>query len=111
MVERGGLALRARRENRCPERVHTTYWVYVLRSAKGDRLYAGVTSDLSGRIRAHNAGKTRSTRGRRPLRLVYSETYQTKQEALARERYFKTPEGGALKQRLVAAKENNPNGC
>jgi hypothetical protein len=35
------------------------------------------------------------------VNLVYSETYPTRAEALARERYFETPEGGALKQRLV----------
>ena len=50
----------------------------------------------------HNAGKTRSLKQRRPLVLIYREMYQTKAGALARERYFKTPEGGALKQGLVA---------
>ena len=34
--------------------------------------------------------------------LVYSETYTMKREAIARERYFKTPEGGTLNQQLVA---------
>ena len=38
----------------------------------------------------------------RPLSLEYTEVFRTKNEALARETYFKTPEGGALKQRLAA---------
>lgn len=87
------------------------YWLYVLRSAKDGKLYTGVTSDLRRRLREHNSGGTRSTRGRRPLVLVYTETYQTKREVLARERYFKTPEGGVLKQRLVSGRENSGKRC
>ena len=78
------------------------YWVYILRSDRDPRLYTGVTSDLPRRLREHNAGKVRSTRARRPLSLEYTEVYRTKNEALARETYFKTPEGGALKQHLAA---------
>ena len=78
------------------------YCVYVLKSAKDGMLYTGVTKDLNRRMREHQAGKTRSLRYRRPLVLVYSETYATKREAIARERYFKTPDGGTLKQRIVA---------
>ncbi len=79
------------------------FYVYVLRSLKDGRLYTGVTSNLVGRLRAHNWGKTKSLRHRRPLVLAYFETYGSKAEAVARERYFKTPEGGKLKQQLVAA--------
>jgi predicted GIY-YIG superfamily endonuclease len=45
------------------------------------------------------------------LNLVYTEAFQSKQEALARERYFKTPDGGALKQKLVSEGENRGEGC
>jgi putative endonuclease len=75
--------------------------VYVLRSTKDGRLYTGVTSNLDRRLREHNSGKVRSTANRRPLILVYSELFKCKEDARARERYFKTPEGGKLKQRLV----------
>ena len=78
------------------------YYVYVLRSLKDGQLYTGVTKDLARRMREHRAGKTRSLRYRRPLELLYSETYQTKLLALERERFLKTPAGGAEKQRLVA---------
>ncbi len=78
------------------------YYVYVLKSLKDDNLYTGVTADLRRRLRDHNAGKTNSLRARRPLRLVFSEAYPTRRQALARERFFKTPAGGVLKQELVA---------
>ena len=86
------------------------YWVYVLRSAKDGRLCTGITSDLKGRMREHNSGRTHSTRARRPLALVYTEVFESKQEALARERYFKTPAGGALKQRLAAVTDTYRSG-
>ena len=83
---------------------HQTYHVYVLRSDRDQRLYTGVTADIKWRLREHNGGKVRSTSSRRPLSLVYFETFETKAEALARETYFKTPDGGLTKQRLVADK-------
>lgn len=77
------------------------YYVYVLRSQKDGRLYTGYTSDIEKRLRDHNAGSTKSLRNRRPLKLVYFEEFRTKTEAIARERYFKTPEGGAQKKKLI----------
>ncbi len=78
------------------------YYVYVLKSLKDGNLYTGVTADLRRRLREHNAGKTKSLRARRPLRLVFSDAYPSKGAALARERFFKTPAGGVWKQELVA---------
>ena len=81
------------------------HWVYVLRSDTHGRLYTGVTSDMKRRLAEHNAGKTPSLRNRRPLRLVYFEIHDSKSQAWDRERYFKTAEGGALKQSLVERAE------
>ena len=47
--------------------------VYILQCADGT-LYTGWTTDLERRLQAHNSGRgARYTRGRRPVRLVYSE--------------------------------------
>ena len=85
------------------------WWLYVLKSLMDGRLYTGIAFDRDHRLREHNAGRVRSTRSRRPFILVYSESFQTRAEAMARERYFKTPEGGALKQRLVRTSECDDN--
>jgi putative endonuclease len=77
------------------------YHVYVLRSERDGRLYTGVTGDLKRRLGEHNRGKVRSTSRRRPLVLIYSESFESKVTAMQRERFFKTPEGGILKQRLI----------
>ena len=53
-------------------------------------LYCGWTNHLEQRIKAHNAGKgAKYTKGRRPVRLVYYEAFETKQEAMGREAEIK----------------------
>ena len=78
-----------------------SYWLYVLRSHKDGKTYTGSTGNLKSRLQEHFAGKVKSTRNRRPLELVLAERFQSRHEAVARERYFKTAEGGVEKQRLI----------
>ena len=80
-----------------------SFWVYVLRSQKDGKTYTGFTGDLSQRLREHYEGKVPATRSRRPLQLVYTERFNTRAEAVRRERFFKTAEGGVEKQRLIRA--------
>lgn len=61
------------------------YYVYLLRCGDGT-LYTGFTNDLARRLAAHNAGKgAKYTRGRRPVELVYWESFSNKSSALRRE--------------------------
>jgi putative endonuclease len=60
-------------------------YVYILKCSDGS-LYTGWTNDLEKRLAAHNAGTaSKCTRPRRPVKLVYSETVESKSEALKRE--------------------------
>lgn len=53
-------------------------------------LYTGWTNDLEKRIEAHNTGKgAKYTKTRGPVRLVYFETFATKEEAMSREYHIK----------------------
>lgn len=72
--------------------VTVNYFVYILRCAD-DTLYCGYTTDIKERVKTHN-GETKAlgakyTRGRRPVTLVYSETFKTKSEAMSREMAIK----------------------
>ena len=69
------------------------FTVYILHSEKYNNRYIGVTSDLSRRITEHNRGMVKSTKNRRPLKLVYIENYMDKTEALKREKFFKSGKG------------------
>lgn len=66
------------------------YYVYVLRSINFDRRYTGFTQDLTNRLGQHNTGKTKSTRPYKPWEILYFETFDTKAEALKREKYLKS---------------------
>ncbi len=64
-------------------------YTYILECADGT-LYCGWTNRLKERVEAHNSGKgARYTKGRRPVKLVYYETFDTKEEALRREAAIK----------------------
>lgn len=53
-------------------------------------LYTGWTNNIEKRLEAHNCGQgAKYTRGRRPVKLVYLELHDTKQEAMQREAWIK----------------------
>ena len=68
-------------------------FVYVIRSEVDGRFYVGMTGDLERRLKEHNSGKTRSTKGYRPWKLIFTEEYETSIEARAREKYLKSGVG------------------
>lgn len=60
-------------------------YTYILRCGDGS-LYTGWTNNLEKRLEAHNAGRGgRYTRSRLPVKLVYYESFDTKNEAMRRE--------------------------
>jgi len=64
-------------------------YVYILECADGT-LYTGWTTDIQKRVQTHNAGKgAKYTRSRRPVKLVYTETFESKSDALRREYQIK----------------------
>jgi putative endonuclease len=66
------------------------FYVYVLKSEKDGSFYIGQTGDRDKRVAAHNGGRSRWTKSKRPWMLVYSERYPTRSEAVKRERYLKS---------------------
>ena len=64
-------------------------FVYIILCAD-NTLYTGWTVDLKARIETHNAGNgAKYTRGRGPVTLVYSESFETKSDAMRREMEIK----------------------
>lgn len=61
-------------------------WVLYILECKDGTLYTGITDDLPRRIAQHNSGKgAKYTRGRAPLKLLYSEMCENHSQALKRE--------------------------
>ncbi len=65
------------------------YHLYIIYSPRFDRYYVGYTGNISTRLDKHNMGSTKSTRPYIPWELVYSEAYQSKTDAIKREREIK----------------------
>jgi predicted GIY-YIG superfamily endonuclease len=65
------------------------FWVYVLRCAD-DSYYVGHTDNLEMRLAQHQAGELAGyTKTRRPVQLVYSDTFGSRDEAFAAEQQLK----------------------
>ena len=66
-----------------------SHHVYVVECSDGT-LYTGYTTDIERRLGEHNAGNgAKYTRGRTPIALRHSETFETKGDALSREHEIK----------------------
>ncbi len=64
-------------------------YTYILECSDGS-LYCGWTNNLEKRVETHNAGLgAKYTKSRRPVKLVYYETFYTKEEAMRREWHMK----------------------
>jgi len=78
------------------------FFTYVLKSEIDDKLYIGWTNDLKKRLTSHNNGLVEATKPRRPLKLIYYEACLEKEQAIKREKYFKTGFGRSfLKSRIL----------
>ena len=67
----------------------TKHYIYIL-ECSDKTLYTGYTNDLENRLKAHNEGKgAKYTESRLPVKMVYSEAFDDKKEAMSREWFIK----------------------
>ena len=69
------------------------YYTYILQSQSHKTYYYGSCENLEARIDQHNKDKVRNTKGRRPWILHYFESFETRSEAVRREKFFKSIDG------------------
>jgi putative endonuclease len=87
------------------------YFVYVISSGSKSNLvtYVGYTNNLKKRLSLHNKGKgAKFTKGRL-WKIIYSENFKTKGEALSREYYIKKNRKfrNLIKKNINAKKNSN----
>ncbi|MFB6122098.1 MAG: GIY-YIG nuclease family protein [Haloferacaceae archaeon] len=76
------------------------HYVYVVECRDGT-YYTGYTTDVERRVAEHDAGEgAKYTRGRTPVELVYTESFESKSAAMSREHEIKSLSRGD-KERLV----------
>ena len=77
------------------------FYAYVLKSIDHDFFYKGHCQDLDKRLLQHNSGMTISIRPYIPFKIIYSEEFETEQEAIAREKYFKSSAGRRFLKKVI----------
>jgi putative endonuclease len=68
---------------------------------KDGKHYIGYTNDIQRRLEEHNSGKNKSTRHRRPFKIIYKEQFFNLSEARQREREIKKYKGGNEFKKLI----------
>jgi len=68
-------------------------FVYVIESLIDKTWYTGIALNIDNRLKEHNLGKNRFTKGHRPWKIIYSEIHNNWQEARNREKYLKSAAG------------------
>jgi len=87
--------------------VLSKFYVYTLLSLKDQKLYTGYTTDLKIRLTQHAKGLVKSTKLRRPFKLIHYEYFTNKNDAKAREVFLKS--GFGRKQLKEALKRTLKN--
>jgi len=77
------------------------YYTYVLQSQTDKKLYIGWTDNLILRISKHNQGLVKSTKFRKPFKLVYYEACLSKIKVIKREKQLKTGFGRKYLKRRI----------
>jgi len=92
-------------KERWPE-IPYMFSVYVIKSESSNKIYIGQTSNLEKRLIQHNDLKNNfskyTKRNKGPWKLIYKEEFETRSEAIKRERFLKSGKGrDYIKQFIV----------
>lgn len=86
---------------RDPAGAIVAFFMYILKSQATNRFYVGQTNDIESRLNKHNNGEVASTKSYRPWILEYFEHFETRSEAIKRERYIKARKSRAYIEKLI----------
>lgn len=65
-------------------------WIVYILQCADNTMYTGITNDLEGRVNSHNNGTgAKYTRGRNPVKVVYTAKCTNRSEASKKEREIK----------------------
>ncbi len=77
------------------------YFTYALYSERFNRLYIGQSDDIDRRLKQHNTGRVNSTKYYKPCRLIYSEKFESRNEAVRREKELKLKTGREFLKKFI----------
>ena len=65
------------------------FYTYILYSEKTGKFYIGSTGDIEDRLYRHNSGQSKYTKSGVPWKLVHTEEFSTRAQAVRRENEIK----------------------
>jgi putative endonuclease len=77
------------------------FYVYSIKSLTRNYIYVGLTNNIERRFVEHNNGENRSTKAYKPFVLIFTEQFETRQEAREKEKYLKSGVGKEFLKRLI----------
>ena len=78
------------------------FYVYILENERTHEYYTGSTDDIVRRLDEHILGRSRFTRWHKgSWKLIYSESFETRCEAVRREREIKNKKSRRYIEKLV----------
>ncbi len=81
------------------------YCVYILEN-QNESIYIGSTDNLEKRLENHNdPTRVGWTRKRGPWKLIYKEDYETRSEAMRREKFLKSLKAGQRIKKILGIDE------
>jgi len=79
------------------------YYVYIIHSPTLDQYYVGHTEDLNDRLFRHNNSGSKATKKANDWQLKYSESYNSRSEAMIRELDIKKKKSRKFIEALIKA--------
>ena len=79
------------------------FYAYVIKSIDHNYYYKGHCEDIEKRLTQHNNGLTKSIKPYIPFKLVYFEVFTNREDAIKREKYFKSGEGRQFLKNIIAS--------
>ena len=75
--------------------------VYAILSIPSNEIYVGMALSAEKRLKEHNNGKNRFSKGLRPWKIIHIEYFADWKSARVREKYLKSGVGKEFLKRLV----------
>jgi putative endonuclease len=85
------------------------YSVYIIYSQKLDKYYIGYSTNVEDRLKKHNSISKGFTNLGKPWILMYSEQYESKKEAMTREKQLKNWKNRERIEKLIKIGSEHPD--
>jgi len=85
------------------------YSIYIIYSPRLDKYYIGYSADVENRLRKHNANSKGFSNLGKPWTLTYSELFESKKEAMDREKQLKNWKNRERLEALIKKGSEHPD--